>query len=172
MKYFTNKKLIAGLIILITAVNLASLGTIIYYTRYAAGDADYPQKDRVLREKQDRYHPDKEARQFFDEARSRFKARVHPHIEQIRKTQSLIMEELLKEDSDTVKLDSLAHASGEIHAQIKKNMTEVFLIMNEKATPHQQQHLERFYRHVMIDSKGPGNRDDKRKFRNRKNNRP
>ncbi|MDZ7778143.1 MAG: hypothetical protein U5L09_22250 [Bacteroidales bacterium] len=86
MKYFTNKKLIAGLIILVTAVNLASLGTIIYYTRYATGDADYPQKDRALRERRDRYHPDEETRQFFDEARSRFKARVHPHIEQIRKS--------------------------------------------------------------------------------------
>lgn len=172
MKYFSNKKFLAGLIILITVVNLASLGTILYYTYLDEDTGDYRRSGREIRKEREKFHPDKASREFFDEARSRFRARVHPHVKQIRQTQSLIMEELLKENPDKTRLDSLAQVSGEIHAAIKKNMAEVFLIMSEKATPRQQQHLERFYRHVMIDDKGPKNHDGRRKHRNRKNKRP
>lgn len=168
-----NKKLLIGIIIIITLVNLGSLGAILYYTYYENDDNPTIRTEREdYRSRRDKYKPDAEARQFFDEARDKFRERVHPHVMQIRETQSEMMEELLKESPDQQKLDSLAEASGNIHASIRKNMADVFLMMNEKASPEQRKHLERFYRHVMIDDKGPKSHDKRRKFQKRKNKRP
>lgn len=164
-----NKKLLIGIIIFITLVNLGSLGAILYYTYYDKDDQPPFRTDREredFRDRRDKYKPNPEARQFFNEARDTFRERVHPNVMKIRKNQSEMMEELLKESPNQQKLDSLAEASGDIHAIIRKNMAEVFMQMSEKASPEQLKHLERFYRHVMIDDKGPKSRHKQRRHRN------
>jgi len=161
-----NKKLLIGIIIIITLINLGSLGAILYYTYYEDNDQPTTRTEREdYRSRHDKYRPDSETRQFFDKARTKFRARVHPHVEEIRETQSKMMEELLKDNPDRQKLDSLAEASGNIHALIRKNMADVFVIMNEEATPEEQKHLERFYRHVMIEDKGPNRKHKQRRHR-------
>jgi hypothetical protein len=168
MKQKTNKRLIVGLIILVTVVNLASLGAIVYLRYYADGLGDFKKPERF--ERPDRYDPNKETRLLFEEARQKFKAKIHPHARELRANQSMIMEELMKENPDKALLDSLAQRSGRLHATIRQNMTDVFIEMNRKADPEQQRHLRRFYRHFMMDDRPHHHRE--RQYRNRKGKKP
>lgn len=155
MKYLTGKKLLIVLIVVVTVLNLASLSAIVYLTYFRDSSERVVRTHREEFSRRDRRPLNKETRRFFDEVRSNFVLQVRPRTRELRQTQSLIMEELIKDHPDQARLDSLAEASGQLHATIKKEMASLFLKMNQKATPEQKQHLEHFYRHFMMENR-PG----------------
>lgn len=165
MKQITKKRLIIGLITLVTLVNLASLGAIVYLRYYADGSYDVRRPSARV-DGRKRFEPDRQTRRLFDESRKQFFEKVRPVAKELHANQSMIMEELMKENPDRDLLDSLAQQSGILYATIRKNMTDVFIEMNKKANPQQKQHLKRFYRHFMMDDRaGPHH---ERRHRNRK----
>lgn len=166
MKQITNKRLIIGLIILVTVVNLASLGAIVYLRYYTDGPGDFNRPDTVRYERTESFNPDKDTRRLFEDARRTFAAKTQPYARELRANQSMIMEELMKDNPDKALLDSLARRSGVIHATIRQNMTHVFMEMNRKANPEQQKHLRCFYRNFMMDDRPRHHRE--KQYRNRK----
>lgn len=157
MNYFNRNKILIGLVIFITIVNLASLGTMIYlqsseddYDRYE--HHEYRDKDYYKDKRRKEYSCDKpvEFRNFMDSVRQNFKREVAPHAREIKVTQSAIMHELMKENPDREKLDSLANKAGRLHYHVKKNMIDVFMKRNRQSDSVEKKHLRRFYRHFMV----------------------
>ncbi|HKK10096.1 MAG TPA: hypothetical protein VJ939_04630, partial [Bacteroidales bacterium] len=122
MKQITKKRLIIGLIALVTLVNLASLGAIVYLRYYADGSYDFRRPSSRF-EDHERFEPDRQTRRLFDEGRKQFFEKVRPVAKELHAHQSMIMEELMKENPDGELLDSLAQRSGSLYATIRQNMT-------------------------------------------------
>lgn len=163
MNYFNRNRLLIGLVILITIINLASLGTILYL--------QYGQDDEKIVEipdqRDEKTHPDQrpeppfrqeEFRSYMDSVRQSFRRQVRGPAREVRMTQSAIMQELMQENPDLQKLDSLAREAGKLHYRIKKNMIDIFMERNQESDSAEREYLRRFYRHFMVDP-----RDDHRR---------
>jgi len=158
MSYFNRNRVLIGLVILITVINLASLGTIIYLESTEDNDRwDYKDKkeffDRKDFDDRDKRPPfrTERFRNYMDSVRKNFRREVSPHARDIRMNQSAIMQELMKENPDREKLDSLARQAGEMHYRIKRNMIEIFMERNRQSDSSEREYLRRFYRHFMVD---------------------
>lgn len=158
MSYFNRNRILIGLVILITVVNLASLGTIIYLQSSEDDNwRDYRDKkeffDRKKYNDRDGKPPFKSERfrNYMDSVRKNFRREVAPHARDIRVNQSAIMQELMKENPNRDKLDSLARQAGEMHYRIKQNMIDIFLERNRQSDSSEKEYLRRFYRHFMVD---------------------
>lgn len=167
MKYFTRRKLFVGFVILLTVINLASLSTILYITNNPPKeDGRFFSRNRDERRNDQCEKP--EARKFFRELHAQFKKRIEPEAKRMKRTQSLMMNELIKDYPNRDLLDSLAQESGLLHTRIKRNMIDIFQEVNAEATPDEQKYLKAFYRKFIFEDHLPPRDDHPR--RKRKNN--
>jgi len=158
MNYFNWNRVLIGLVILITVINLGSLGTMIYLQSNDEDDCDryerseYRNKKSYKDKDKESYFKSEKFKDYMDAVREDFKEEVAPHAREIRGTQSAIMRELMKENPNQNKLDSLASKAGDLHYNVKKNMINVFMERNQQADSAEKEMLRKFYRHFMVES--------------------
>lgn len=165
MNYFNWNRVLIGLVIIITVINLASLGTMIYLQSNDKEDSDRYERSeyrdkKPYRDKDKRsYFKSEKFRDYMEAVREDFRDEVAPHAREIRGTQTAIMRELMKENPNQNKLDSLASKAGELHYNVKKNMIDVFMERNQQADSAEKEMLRKFYSHFMVE---PHEKDRKR----------
>jgi|LZCG01.1.fsa_nt_gb hypothetical protein len=140
--------------IAITLINLASLGTILYLS---SQNSSLPENNRedfrqeiekrpLVRQR----HVNRDA-MLLDSARRVFHQKIRESQLQLKRNQSLFMQELMRDNPDTIVLDSLSEEAGSIHTEIKKNMARVFYELNQNADSAERSRLKRFYKRFIFD---------------------
>ncbi|MEA3504107.1 MAG: hypothetical protein U9R32_02810 [Bacteroidota bacterium] len=167
MNYFDKNRLIIGLVIFITVINLASLGTIFYMVTNRGAREILPppliMEDRSF----DGDRNEGVDFRFMDSARARFRTQMMPLHNDLKRVQSETMVELRKANPDSVKLDSLAVESSLFYLQMKKKMINDFVRLNRRCNVGERQRLNRFYQRFMIDGRREMRREDERMQRRR-----
>lgn len=186
MNYFDKNRLIIGIVIFITVINLAALGTVFYMVTHNGVRERLPapsiMEDEVCVGDRDR--DESVDSRFMDSTRKSFRIKMIPIHNDLKRVQSEMMEELSVANPDSVKLDSLAVESSLFYLQMKKRMINDFVQLNRKCDVQERQHLNCFYKRYMVEdrremgssehddrmqrhSRRTHNSDDNRKHRNR-----
>ncbi|NHB67255.1 Spy/CpxP family protein refolding chaperone [Perlabentimonas gracilis] len=153
MNIFTKNRMLVGAVILLVALNIATIGTI-------ALKQPKPQ-DSSAREGFSRQRPNlgrsistelgltPEQETVFEELRRSY---FEENLEIRRAIQAhhrMIMQELDAENPNRVKLDSLAAEIGHLHEQQQLATIEHFVTLREVCSPEQYQNLQKIFRRAM-----------------------
>lgn len=153
-----NKSWISYLVIFLLMINIAALGTIIYYV---SGPRTMPQP--VIEPKNDMRGRDivkslnlsKQQDQKFRESRDNFKKSTHPIIMEIQAKKEEIVRNLDTDNPDTAKLNKLADELGDINGRLKKQAIRHFIELRKECRPEQRVQLRALCRNLfMIDERG------------------
>ncbi|MCL5129246.1 Spy/CpxP family protein refolding chaperone [Algibacter sp. L4_22] len=152
-----NTKILTGIIVLLTLLNLAIVGTILYNKR---GVTNYTVQDN-----QELVMPTNHLGRFFREAlnlsnkqhRAFQKIRHQYHensdiiIEKMDKNRNDLLTELGKEKSDTITLNKLSKDLGSLHTELKNLTIQYYLNMKESCNEKQKVKLFQTFK-AMVNS--------------------
>lgn len=172
MNYFDKNRLIIAFVILITIINLASLGTIVFMMSHR-NDSEMPpppppEMKRDIMKKQSTNMSDF---RLMDSVRGDIRNKIMPIHYNLKRVQSEMMQELSEENPDTLILDSLAVESSMYYLQMKKSMIRDFVRLNRRCNPAERQRLNRFYHRYMLDGRGDNEYQREGMNREKRNNR-
>ena len=173
MNIFTKNRMLVGAVILLVAINIATIGTI-------ALKLPKPQSPNV-REGFTRQRsnlgmsistelgltPEQET--IFEELR---KSYFEENLEIRRTIQAhhrMIMQELDSESPNRVKLDSLAGEIGRLHEQQQLAIIEHFTTLREVCSPEQYQNLQKLFRRAMPPNQRMLHRERRQPMEHRRN---
>ncbi len=161
MKTLVNKSWISYLLIFLLTINLAALGTIIYFS-YKHNQAEHtiPEPPMDIRggEIMDSLGLNAQQREFFMESRQRFKERGRPMMQEMQHKKRQIIQNLDTDTPDTVLLNSLADEMGALNAELKKNAIRHLIELRKECTPDQKEKMKEVSRAMFrsTDGAGPG----------------
>jgi Spy/CpxP family protein refolding chaperone len=164
MNFFTKTRLLVGAVILLAAINIAVLGTIGFHFLFTP--KDFPveppeeiERTRFLAKELD-LSPDQIEE--FKELREQFIHDIQSVRMSLRATYKLSMQELSKEEPDSIYLDSISNEIATLHRKHHVITIEHFKRVKRVATPDQQERFQRMFYRMMPMDDFPGDR-----FRNR-----
>ncbi|MHC1775923.1 MAG: Spy/CpxP family protein refolding chaperone [Lentimicrobium sp.] len=91
----------------------------------------------------------------FMASRDRFRNDAQPLFLEIRKLNAEMMEEIVKDTPDTLKLNAISNKIGNLHSKVKQHTTRHLLEVKSVATPDQKEKLGFFYRELISRDSGP-----------------
>lgn len=150
MNFFTKTKFLVAVIIVLSAIILAILGTIGYQVYQHERFSD----DRVRETNQGGRYMAKQLQltheqiKEFDSLRERFHDESDKLIRDSRKVSKEIMEEIMSENPDTEKLSTLAKTFGEVQEEQKQMMIKHLLEIRSKCTVSQQANFKKLLRQI------------------------
>jgi Spy/CpxP family protein refolding chaperone len=171
-----QKQILALLIIVVTLVNLGALATVLYKLNQVnrfhesaiiEDSAEMPLPDSVgpafmIRE----IGFDQEQRRQMGTFRRNFRSDVAPVMEELRNVNADLVNEVMKSEPDTLKLQELCSEIGNLHAQMKLETMHHLLDIKQIATPEQNEKLKYFYQEML--SRGDGPQPDGKGHRHRR----
>ncbi len=98
---------------------------------------------------------DDKQQEAFMASRERFRNDAEPLFLEIRKLNAEMMEEIVKDAPDTLKLNAISNKIGNLHSVIKQHTTRHLLKVKSVATPDQKEKLGFFYRELISRDSGP-----------------
>jgi len=160
MNSILNKKWMAWLVLILLLLNISALGTIFYFT-YHKQHRFHPGMDEP------RVRPGKELIKelgmdssqvtVFCNIRHEFFKEIKPSLDQLREKRKLIINEIGKDNPDTLYLKSMADTLGQIQAELKKETMRHYFRIRKICNPEQQKKLSGFYSAMfMMDEPGHG----------------
>lgn len=151
-KPIKKRILVYGLIFLLV-VNLAGVGTLIYFHIQSQEDISMSASRGSGKGPVNAYI--KEKLQLTDEQYQRFKelkqqsSNNHQQIvRQLRNQRKEMLDELSKTHPDTNKLKQIAHQMGALHEQLKNATIDHFLNMKQLCRPEQERELLNIFRNM------------------------
>ena len=148
MNFFTKTKFLLAVIVVLTAIIVAMLGTIGYhYIRFVYHDDARPrdnQQPGVYMAKQLKLTPEQVSE--FQMLRDEFHKKLNDLNKEIHSTSKQIMDEIMSDESNKVTLDSLASRFGDLQTQQKELMINHLLEVKSKCTPAQKGNFSKFLR--------------------------
>ncbi|MBI9033334.1 MAG: periplasmic heavy metal sensor [Bacteroidales bacterium] len=163
--WINKRENILKLIIVLTIINLAALGTMFYHM-YLEREPELPDsRAREIYRKELQLNPDQQMD--FDLLHDQFKNQSKEVVDQIREQKFLMIQELEKEEPDTIVLNRISEDLGMLHIQLKRSTYQHFLQMKKVCKPEQRKHLNRMYRNMIERPKD----DTHRRGRHRRGNR-
>jgi hypothetical protein len=161
-----RSRLILLIVIILTIVNLAAAITVVISIRKSrAVGIDHPSSlerngDSVANGRGPAFLIEElgfngQQQKAFRESRIKFRDNARPLFMEIRQLNGTIMEETLKDNPDTLKLDALSLEIGDLQAAAKQLTIRHLLEIKSIATPEQQEKLEAFYRELLSRDSGP-----------------
>ena len=159
MNFFTKTRILIGIIVILSAIILAMLGTMSYH-RFESHRRDIRENrenrnDRALREnrqpgkymaKQLQLTP--EQIKIFDQLRDKYHSETDVIIKESRDISNKVMEEIFSDNPNKVKLDSLSKKFGELQSKQKQLMYEHLLEIRSKCTDSQQVNFKKLLRKI------------------------
>lgn len=170
-----QKRILALLIILVTLVNLGVLATVLFKLNQInrfheaaifENPVEMPLPDSagpafMMRE----IGFDHEQRQQMGINRRNFRNDVAPVMDDLRDLNAELVNEVMKSEPDTLKLQQLCSEIGYLHARMKLKTMHHLLDIKQIATPEQNEKLMYFYQEML--SRGDGGQPDDRGHRHR-----
>ncbi len=150
MNFFTKTRVLVSIIVVLAALNLATLGTVGYHIIKSRSEK-IPEMNR--REQPGRFM----ARQMqmtddqfndFERSRADFMKKSNEVMNEIRKTSRLILDEIGNENPDKQKLNEYSITYGNLHMQQKQMMIDHLLEIKAKCTPQQRDHFKQFIKRM------------------------
>jgi len=159
MNFFTKTRILIGVIIILSAIILAMLGTMSYH-RFESHRRDIRENrgnrnDRAEREnrqpgkymaKQLQLTP--EQIKDFDQLRDKYHSETDVIMKESREISNKVMEEIFSDNPNKVKLDSLSKKFGELQSKQKQLMYEHLLEIRSKCTDSQQANFKKLLRKI------------------------
>jgi len=155
-----NKRWISYLLIFLLTINLAALGTIIYFSylhnKIELNSIPAPPilNGRAI---MDSLKLSPEQSQKFDDSRMRFRESSRPLMMAMHEKKKTIIKKINNDKADTLELNKLADEMGRINAELKKNAIRHFIEMRNACTPEQKQIMKELSRN-MFRADEPGGR--------------
>ncbi len=171
-----HSRLILLIAIILTIINLAAVTTVmVNYRKYHNHDSERPfQMERgddsmvnapgpayLIRE----LGFNDEQQQAFRESRRKFRDEAMPLFNEIRQLNADLIDEIVKDKPDTLKLDSLSKNIGRINARVKQLSIRHLLEVKSTATPEQKEKLVFFYRELLSHDSGPMGKGMQHRYR-------
>jgi hypothetical protein len=161
-----RSRLVLLIVIILTIVNLAAVITVVINIRKSrAVDFDSPISSEKKGDSMaigrgpafliEELGFNGQQQTVFRESRIKFRDNARPLFMEIRQLNGAIMEETLKDNPDTLKLDALSMEIGVLQARAKQLTVRHLLEVKSIATPDQQEKLEAFYRELLSRDSGP-----------------
>ncbi len=145
--WINKRENILKLIIILTIVNLAALGTMFYQMNMRRGPEPPDTRAREIYKKELQLNEKQQLG--FDELHKQFRIQSQGVVEQIRDKKREMLDELEKQDPDTVKLNQIAIDLGELHGKLKRSTYQHFIEMKKICGPEQQDKLHHMYRNMI-----------------------
>ncbi|MBW6491763.1 MAG: hypothetical protein K0B15_11290 [Lentimicrobium sp.] len=83
-------------------------------------------------------------------SRDMLRQNINPHFGEIKRMNQILIDEVLKEEPDTLLIESLCREIGENHAQMRYHSAKHLIEMRTIATPDQYDKLEGFFREMIM----------------------
>ena len=152
MNFFNKTRILIGAVILLTAINLAVLGTIGFHLVRISKTEQPPLPNDVQRThfiaRELNLSP--EQREKFQNIRHQFRIEEQSVKDEIRENYRRTMLELSKDSINSKTLDSLANEIGRLHCKHHQMTVEHFRKVKGIATsPEQQEHFRRMFFRMM-----------------------
>jgi len=159
MNFFTKTKILIGVIIILSAIILAMLGTMSYH-RFESHQRDSREnrENRNDREIGENRQPGKymakqlqltpEQIKEFDQLRNKYHSETDVIMKESRDISNKVMEEVFSDNPNKVKLDSLSKKFGELQSKQKQLMYEHLLEIRSKCTDSQQANFKKLLRKI------------------------
>lgn len=152
MKTAINKSLLIWIVTILVVTNASTIATILYRNSQIQKAIENPQPEIEI--------PDGHLGRFFRNElglnpqqhrqfrvfRQKFHSQANSLSAQMQLTRNEMLEELGKEESDTVRLHHLAEELGQMHTELKHLTFEYYLSMKSICNPEQQQKLYGFFK--------------------------
>lgn len=173
MNFFTKTKVLIAVIIVLSAIIIAIIGTVgIHYLKQkkhaSAEQKENTQPGRYMA-KQLKLTP--EQIHEFDSLRGKFHSDIDIIEKDIKSTSRNIMEEIMLENPNRAKLDSLANKFGQLQAQQKLMMINHLLDIKGKCTMQQKECFSKLIKQMerrdRMNSEGHRNREHNREPQNK-----
>ena len=162
MNFFTRTRFLLAVIIILSAIIIAMLGTMGYYKyRFNNRQGRWGQQNREVRQNQNKNDKAERVRfmakqlqlspeqmQDFNQIRDKFHKELDKLTDESRRISNEIMEEITSEKPDTSKLFSLSEKFGKIQKIQKEMMIKRLLIVRNKCTPSQQANFKKVLRRI------------------------
>lgn len=175
MNIFTRNRIIVGIAILLTAINLAILGTFgFYHTR----KQEYEPQQNVNSQRNPRKMIAREI-DLTQEQEGKFETLHKDFVEETRENKAalldqynMIMRELDEKNPDRNRLDSLAREIGRLHFEQQQTTIEHFLSLREVCSPEQFKSMQRMFRRNMSNGSRHREMEQRRQRSERRRNSP
>jgi P pilus assembly/Cpx signaling pathway, periplasmic inhibitor/zinc-resistance associated protein len=165
MNYFLKLRYAIWIIIVLSVIILATVGSMLYFTlnnsQHQVKNDDVrrrPQMEQFFR-KELGLTPDQDKKA--SEFRKEFFKSAHAIFDSIEKKRIAMIEELSKPNPDTVVLYKLADEMGDLHARLKRGTIQNLMRLRSICTPEQVQKLNKLNKDI-IRPEGPGRRGPRR----------
>lgn len=168
MNYFGTKKILIWSLVILLAINISAIGTIVYfiYSGRQIFHREHVMKDppHFLRE---RLKMDEDQGKWLTDHHMKFREETRVIVEQLKQKRQEMHTEMMQEEPDQQKLDSLIDEYGRLHANLKKETIDHFMEIKMNCSPEQREHLDQFLKELMDDEKSGKERKQKHRFRGR-----
>lgn len=154
-----QKRIIALLVIVITLVNLGALATVLYKLRQVEKFHEAGMVETRIENLPRNTAPafmmreigfDRAQQLLMDESKRNLRREVSPLLAELRQLNADLADEVMQEETDTVRLKELCEDIGSLHAQMKLETMHHLLDIKQIASPEQNERLKSFYREMLI----------------------
>lgn len=163
MNTILNKKWVAWVVLALFLLNISALSTILIYTYRAKPEPEIKksvhQGIRPGKEIINELGLDSSQARVFHHIRSEFFDDIKPSLEKLQQKRKIIIDEINKDNPDTVFLNAVADTMGKIQADLKKETLRHYFRVRKICNEQQRSKLSDLYSGMfMIDegTKGPG----------------
>ncbi len=156
MNYFTKRRILIWIIILLSAINISAVSTIVYHVYFQNDNEtfvdeapiDVP-RSRLGRFFRDELQLTPEQHNEFRRLRQQYHQNTWNITHTMRGKRLEILKEMSKQKPDTLYLHQLAKDIGLLHTELKMETCRFYLDMKQQCTPDQQQKLFRIFKSMI-----------------------
>jgi Spy/CpxP family protein refolding chaperone len=152
MNYFTKRKVVIWLIVILLITNISTLGTFTYkaYISESTIDIDTTSQIEIPRRRMGRFYRDhldlnREQHFKFRDLRQNFNSRAREITRQMADKRREMLQELSASSSDTLKLNHISEEIGKLHKELKQETIDYYLNMKKLCSPEQQKKLSEIF---------------------------
>lgn len=155
MNYFSKKNIVILVIAVLLIINIASISTIIYHS-YGNSRVKMVEKEQTsMKNFWQELNLNPQQIDEFSKLGKKFMLDTRMRMDEMHKIRLALINEMSSADPDTAKMFAMADDIGKLHAQIKRQTIDHFLIIKKNCTNAQfDKFITLFQRSLMDDNYG------------------
>lgn len=162
-------------VIVLLALNVATIGTIVYHLQQAKKQTVQPVENQTGKNAaysgryfRDRLQLSTEQMDAFRKVNSHFRQQARTINQELAQNRQLMLNEMQQQAPDTVKLEAYSGAIGNAHKLLKEETYRFYLGLKSFCDSNQQMELNRIFQEFFINENNPvsnGNGNPQRRYR-------
>lgn len=153
MNYFSKRNIVILVIAVLLIINIASISTIVYHS-YGNRRTKMAEKERTsMRDFRQELNLNPQQIDEFGKLGKKFMIDTRMRMDEMQKIRLALINEMSSANPDTAKMFAMADEIGKLHAQIKRQTIDHFLIIKNNCTNTQfDKFVTLFQRSLMDDN--------------------